>query len=69
MKLNGWQRLWVFVSVPIFIVGVVAFVMELVSESQYADPTSPILAAVLWPAFLYAFGWGVAWVRRGFRGP
>jgi len=64
MRLNGWQRIWVVASVPI-VLGSVAGAMP----SEYSDwkPWN-IAAGVAFCVALYAIGFAVAWVRRGFRG-
>jgi len=60
MRLNGWQRLWVLLTV------LWSLLMALIAPDSN-DPLSTKLA--LWlipPLAFYAFGWAVAWVRRGF---
>jgi hypothetical protein len=65
MKLNGWQRLWVVVSVVWILYLVVAGVADGIDSEQVL----PVLMALfLVPAFLYAIGAAVAWIRRGFTG-
>ena len=67
--LNGWQRLWVVVTVAW--VGLwLAFIITIsVSDGMEGRFVLASLAfAVATPVLLYAAGLGVAWVRRGFRG-
>jgi predicted membrane-bound mannosyltransferase len=67
MRLNGWQRLWLMTAIlwAVFVVGVVAILQSKQNE------TIPLINAIgFWgvPAVVvYALGFGVAWVRRGFR--
>ena len=67
MRLNGWQRLWVFLSVPWLIGGLIGIGYGI---RQMEGDT--VAAGFAWglgvPGLMYAFGWGVAWVRKGFKG-
>jgi len=66
IRLNGWQRLWVFLSVPFVIAGLVVFYDAIVKLSS-SDLGAAFGIGLAWPATMYAIGWGVAWVRRGFK--
>lgn len=57
-QLNGWQRLWVVVSVCL---GLMVFLEGPPSNLLRAFFDWAVLVGVL-----YAFGWAIAWVRRGF---
>ena len=61
MQLNGWQRLWVLTA-AIWTVIVVLFTVSL----GVGSPISTFAWWVIPPLSLYAFGWAIAWVRRGF---
>ena len=67
MRLNGWQRLWVFLSVPWLIGGLIGVGYGIRHWEGYI-----VAASFSWglgfPGLMYAFGWGVAWVRNGFKG-
>ena len=71
MRINGWQRLWLFASI-LWAVVVLALAGILRSEGDLTVPsTNEILFVVrLWivpVAAVYGFGLGLAWVRRGFH--
>lgn len=62
VRLNGWQRLWIFLNVLWFVV--VAFFTYGDREPQYS------VAFFFWAVpcvVLYAFGWAIGWVRRSFQ--
>ena len=67
VKLNGWQRLWVFVSVPMVIFGLIVSIQGVV-EMDRGDIWGGLGFAIAWSVVTYAIGWGIAWVRRGFKG-
>jgi hypothetical protein len=70
MKLNGWQRLWVFVSVPFVLAGIGSIIAGLTVFEEGLSAHDLLLGiwiAFGWPLSLYAIGWGIAWIRRGFR--
>jgi len=77
LKLTGWQRLWVVVSM-LYFVGVIFFVyME--SQIIRTSFTGSLLekqielvfdATLFWivsVVMLYIFGWLVGWIVRGFK--
>ena len=66
MKLNGWQRLWVFSSMP-WVLGGLFGVVYGVKHLEFETISSSIFIGLGFPAFMYAFGWGIAWIRRGFK--
>jgi hypothetical protein len=66
MKLNGWQRLWIFISVPFVLWGLLLVASGL-KELNGGEVGIGLSIAVLFPLFMYAVGWGMAWVRRGFK--
>ena len=76
--LNGWQRLWVVVTIAwvglwlAFIVTIsVSDGMEgrfVLNGMEGRFVLASLAFAVATPVLLYAAGLGVAWVRRGFRG-
>ncbi len=72
IKLNGWQRLWVVVSVPFYAMAVIGPVTQLFEErGEYYNPAEIafyyFINGVGWPLFFYAVGWSIAWIRRGFK--
>ena len=68
MKINGWLRIWVVVSV------VWAAMMILFLSAEHADTSD---TSMLWmvgavigpPIMLYVSGWIIGWVLRGFLPP
>jgi len=71
MHINGWQRLWLLASM-LWAVGILAVSGILQSDGNQAVPTAHAVLFVvrLWivpVAAVYAFGVGLAWVRRGFH--
>ena len=66
--LNGWQRIWVLASI---LWAVVILLLAGVLEPDRDQTVESALFAVrLWivpVVAVYAFGLGLAWVRRGFR--
>lgn len=67
MKLNGWQRLWIVLSAP-FVIGAAIGAILSVVHGEFGFLWFSIAAGIVWPALMYAFGWTIVWVRRGFRG-
>jgi hypothetical protein len=64
--LNGWQRLWLVASI-LWAVVVLALA---VTPDRGWTMQSALFVVRLWivpVAALYAFGLGLAWVRRGFQ--
>ena len=67
MRINGWQRLWLLASL-LWAVVILALAGILPSGVPSADVA--LLVVRLWivpVAAVYAFGLGLAWVRRGFQ--
>jgi hypothetical protein len=70
IHINGWQRLWLFVSLLWAVV-----ILALAGSFQSADQPVPNAHMVLFVVRLwivpvvavYTLGLGLAWVRRGFR--
>lgn len=65
--LNGWYRIWIVVCVPLLV-----FAVLTVKENWLLPPQERLEIFVefgLFPCLLlYAFGWAVAWITRGFKG-
>ena len=71
MKLNGWQRLWVVITALIVLLLLVVTPLTYVSEGVPLTASlwlKLIGFAVGWPIALYAIGWTIGWIFRGFRG-
>jgi hypothetical protein len=71
MHINGWQRLWLLASI-LWAVVILALAGILQSDGDQAVPgaTMVLFLVRLWivpVAAVYAFGRGLAWVRRGFQ--
>jgi hypothetical protein len=64
MRLNGWQRLWVLLSLPWSLGWCVSGLFMAIDGDN--DAIAAILLAIA-PIPAYLIGEGVAWVRRGFR--
>ena len=69
--LNGWQRLWLLASI-LWAVAVLALAGIFQSDGNQTVPSANMVLFVvrLWMvpvAAMYAFGLGLAWVRRGFH--
>ena len=61
---NGWQRLWIVLTV--IWVGILCVALFTTSDPVREFKTL-FLTAVLVPMGLYGLGVGVAWIRRGFK--
>ena len=64
--LNGWQRLWLLASI---LWGVVILALAWMPDDGWTMQ-SALFVVRLWivpVAGVYAFGSGLAWVRRGFQ--
>jgi hypothetical protein len=71
MRINGWQRLWLFASI-LWAVVVLALAGILRSEGAQTVPSGSeaLFVVRLWivpVVAVYGFGLGFAWVRRGFH--
>ena len=72
MHINGWQRLWILGSI-LWAVVILALAGVLQADGDLAVPSARLILFVvrLWivpVAAVYGFGFGLAWVRRGFQG-
>ena len=66
--LNGWQRLWVLASI-LWAVALLLLAGTL-QPDRHQTAQSVLFVVRLWivpVVAVYAFGLGLAWVRRGFR--
>lgn len=68
-SLNGWQRLFVVIAIPWLLIGGGVLFSELASRP---DSTDAAMSAFVWLTIvplgvIYAFGWGMGWVYRGFK--
>jgi hypothetical protein len=61
MHINGWQRLWLLVSILWAVV-----ILALAGRFQ-SDVGQVVRFWIVPVAAVYAFGFGLAWVRRGFQ--
>ena len=70
MQINGWQRVWIFASI-LWAVAILALAGRFQSNGDQAPSMNMVLFALrLWivpVVAAYAFGHGLAWVRRGFQ--
>ena len=71
MHINGWQRLWIVGSI-LWAVVILALAGSFRSNGDQVVPSvnMVLFVARLWivpVAAVYAFGLGLAWVRRGFQ--
>ena len=60
---RGWQRLWALTSVLWTLV-----VVSHALDGGVGPSISPLATWAIPPLSLYALGWTIAWVRRGFSG-
>ena len=71
MRINGWQRLWLLASVLwAVVVLALAGILQSDGDQTVQSVNEAMLAVRLWivpVAAVYAFGLGLAWVRRGFQ--
>ena len=71
MHINGWQRLWLLASI-LWAAVILALSGILQSDGVPAVPSADVVLFVvrLWivpVAAVYALGFGLAWVGRGFH--
>ena len=67
MRVNGWQRLWLLVSI-LWAVVILALAGILQSDGPSANELVFVVRLWIVPvAAVYGFGLGLAWVRRGFQ--
>ena len=71
MQMNGWQRLWLLASILwAFVILAVAGFFQSDGNQGIPSADMALFLARLWivpVAAIYAFGLGLAWVRRGFQ--
>jgi hypothetical protein len=61
MHINGWQRLWLVASI-------LWAVVILALAGRFRSDVGQVVRLWIVPvAAVYAFGLGLAWVRRGFQ--
>jgi len=70
VRITGWQRLWLVAAI-VWGVAVLSLVggLQWGNELSAPRPTDMLLGARKWlvpVVAVYALGWGLAWVRRGF---
>ena len=67
--MNGWQRLWVLtIGLWALVVASVAWGLWTFSTAGSVSFATQVLAWWIIPALaVYALGWAVGWVRRGFH--
>lgn len=70
MNLNGWQRLWIVFS------ALIVLFLLVVAPLMYVSEDVPLTAnlwftlfafAIGWLIVVYAIGWTIGWIIRGFR--
>ena len=71
MHINGWQRLWLLGSI-LWAVVILALAGSFQSSGDQVvtSPNMVLFVVRLWivpVVAVYAFGLGLAWVRRGFH--
>ena len=71
MHINGWQRLWLLASILwAVVILVLAGILQFGGVHRAPSANEALFVARLWivpVAAVYAFGLGLAWVRRGFH--
>ena len=71
MPINGWQRLWVVASILWAVVLLLlSGILQPDGDHTFMNATATLFVVRLWivpVAAIYAFGLGLAWVRRGFQ--
>ena len=71
MRINGWQRLWLLASILWgSVILVLAGILPFDGHETVPSANEALFAARLWivpVTALYGFGFGLAWVRRGFQ--
>ena len=71
MHINGWQRLWLLASIlwAVVILALAGF-FQFDGDQEVPSANMVLFLVRLWVvpvAAVYAFGLGLAWVRRGFQ--
>ena len=71
MRINGWQRLWLLASILwAVVILLLAGILQSDGDQTVPSATEALVVVRLWivpVAAIYAFGVGLAWVRRGFH--
>ncbi len=71
MRINGWQRLWLLASILwAVVILVLAGILESDGDQSVPSANVALFVVRLWivpVAAVYGFGFGLAWVRRGFQ--
>jgi hypothetical protein len=71
MRINGWQRLWLLASILwAVVILLLAGILQFDRDQTAPSANEALFVARLWivpVAAVYAFGIGLAWVRRGFH--
>ena len=71
MSINGWQRLWLLASILwAVVILVLAGILQFDGDQAVPSANEALSVVRLWivpVAAVYAFGLGLAWVRRGFQ--
>jgi hypothetical protein len=63
--MNGWQRAWLVLTVMLGAIWTLFFV--LLGDFGWENVKGILILTAVPAAAIYALGWGIAWVRRGFR--
>ena len=71
MRINGWQRLWLFASILwAVVILVLAGILQFDGDQTVPSANEALFVVRLWivPVMaVYGLGLGLAWVRRGFQ--
>ena len=71
MRINGWQRLWLVASILwAVVILLLSGILQSDGNETVSSANAALFVARLWivpAAAVYAFGLGLAWVRRGFQ--
>ena len=71
MRINGWLRLWLLASILwAVVILLLAGILQSGGDQTVQSANQALFVARLWivpVAAVYAFGIGLAWVRRGFH--
>jgi hypothetical protein len=71
MRINGWQRLWLFASTLwAAVILLLAGILQPHGAQTVPSADDALFVVRLWivpVAAVYGFGLGLAWVRRGFE--
>ena len=71
MHINGWHRLWLLASILwAVVILTLAGILQFDGDQVVPSANMVLFVVRLWivpVAAVYAFGVGLAWVRRGFQ--